>query len=167
MYATATWIPFTIPQLWLTQLTIELYCMFLPVTLPCRTTWQIANSPFSCILLQINVCNPWFMGLAYVIAWVLPIIMMLVVVLSTQRISESMPSVCKRNHYGYVSKLFWLDFKAFLPMPCDLSWLCSVVRTVAVIQLKLHLLDSHLCSRSVHICMWKPPGFSQWTVCDL
>ncbi|XP_072026807.1 transmembrane protein 116-like [Amphiura filiformis] len=48
----------------------------------------------------INVCTPWYMGLAYTIAWALPIFMVIGVVLPTQRISSSMPPICTRYHYG-------------------------------------------------------------------
>ena len=43
MYATATWIPFKNHST-VSNPTMELYCFLLPITLQCRTTWQIANS---------------------------------------------------------------------------------------------------------------------------
>ena len=57
--ATATWIPFKNPST-VTNPTIEPYCVLLSLALPCRTTWQIANSKLFNVKIperKINFCS--------------------------------------------------------------------------------------------------------------
>lgn len=48
----------------------------------------------------VNVCHPWYMGLAYTLAWALPIFMVIGVVIPTQQASQDVPPICARYHYG-------------------------------------------------------------------